>query len=49
MLRVFMAEYLNLKPQDFSSVRAENVVGRSESELVSVFHRCLVYAIALLH
>lgn len=46
MLRVFMAEYLNLKPQDFPSVRAENIIERSESELVSAFHRYLLYAIA---
>lgn len=34
MLRVFISEYLNLKPKDFDS-RPKNTMHRSESELVS--------------
>jgi hypothetical protein len=35
MLRVFLSEYLNLKPEAHAS-RTESILHRSESELVSV-------------
>ena len=35
MLRIFIAEYLNLRPHDFPSSRTEKVIKRSDSELVS--------------